>query len=83
MIIEDIMIEPHRDMEHTVILTFRGRPFQFNDEHDWLKIASCRGPQFLNCSSIHQAIELVYAICLSPYESTPDTVSYKTGDEEE
>jgi len=83
MITDNITIEPHRDMDHTVILTYRDRSFQFNDEHDWLKIATCRGPTFITCDTIHLAIELVYAICLSPYERIGDTPTYNTGDEEE
>jgi len=73
--VEDILIEPHRGMEHTVILTFRGRSFQFNDCEDWFKIATCRGPTFLSCDSILRAINLVYAIALLPTERIPPTLN--------
>ena len=74
--VEDILIEPHREMDGVFILTFRGRSFQYSEDSNWFKIASCRGPTFIPCNSLATALDLVYAVALRPDEHVPNTLNY-------
>jgi len=61
-----ITIEEHEGMNGVVILTCEGRTFHFAEWvvecGPWFKIPSHKGPTFLNCETIVEALKIVKGI---------------------
>ena len=61
-----ITIEEHEGMEGVVLLTCGNGFFQFNDTDKWggpwFKIPSNKGPTFIECDNILQALKIVKGI---------------------
>ena len=62
----NITIEEHTGMNGVVILTCNGKMFQFKEKNitcaGWFKIPSTKGPTFIDCDTLIQALKIVKGI---------------------